>query len=106
MAPPLEGEEDAVLLSRRDAAEKVDHLEAGAERLLAELRQLRAGQQAGDRYGELAAEMLRHPLVVAGQDLHRDAVAFEALQDGGDSRLRGVEKGRKAGKDQLPLVLD
>ena len=49
MAAPLQGQDDAVLLGGRDAAEEVDLLDPRAQRLLAERRHLRAGEHAGNR---------------------------------------------------------
>src|SRR5262249_42831122 len=103
---PLEGEDDPVLLGGRDPAEQVDRGHAGTERLFAQSSQLGSRQGAGDRNGELAAKMLRDPLVVPGQDLDGDAAAPEACQRRLDTRLGRVEEGREAGEDQLPLVAD
>ena len=53
----------------------------------------------------LSADVPRDELVVAGQDLHRDAVALELREDVGDVRQDGSAKLMKPGEHQIGLVV-
>ena len=98
MAAPLQGQDDAVLLRGRDAAEEVDLLDPRAQGLLAERRHLGAGEDAGNRNFQRAAEVMGHPLIVAGQDLDRDAASPEGLDGRPAPCLGGSRKAAKPAK--------
>ena len=78
--------------------------ETGAQRLVAQRRQLVPGEHAGDRQAELGADVPGHPLVVAGQDLHRDAARGQRRGSPPGAGLGRVEEGHEAGEDQFALV--
>ena len=53
---------------------------------------------------DLAADVLGDQLVVAGEDLHHDAVAAERAERLGDALHRRIEEGHEAGEHELALV--
>ena len=74
VAAPLEGEQDALLLLRRHAAEQVDRRQARPRALVAQVRVISSPVSTPlTGTAELVADMLGDALVVAGQDLDVDA---------------------------------
>ena len=53
---------------------------------------------------DASADVPRHELVVAGQDLHGDAVALELREDVGDIGQDRVGEADEAGQHQIGLV--
>ena len=68
--------------------------------------ELAAEHDVSDVEPDVAADLARHEVVVAGEDLHRDSLRGERSQRGGRGFLRGVEKPDEAGQNQLRLVGD
>jgi len=64
-----------------------------------------AGDDAGTVEADLTADVLGDELVVAGEDLHHNAVAAERVERLGDSLHRRIEEGHEAGKYELTLVV-
>ena len=69
-------------------------------------RDLRTVQRSADGEAELAADMPRDLLIVAGHHLHGDAEVGERRQRLTGPRLRRIEEGQEAGEGQLRLVGD
>jgi hypothetical protein len=78
MAAVLQAEDDPVRLNRRHPTEEARLLEPGRQRLVRERLDFGARQRPGDRNAALAADMPRHALVVAAQDLDRDAACRQS----------------------------
>ena len=95
---------DAVLLNGRDPAEQVRLFQPRGKRFVAERFDLGAGQQPGDRNAEFGADMLRHALVVAAEDLDADTLGPKR----GDGRARAcfwrIGEDDEAGKHQFLLI--
>ncbi len=103
-APPAQRLDDAVLLRRIDAAEHVRIDRARGERMLVEARDFAAGQHARDRHAELRADVPRHALVVAGQDLHRHAGVAQRIDRASRARLRRIEERHEADEGEVAFV--
>ena len=95
VAAALQPKNDAVLLNGRDPAEQVRLFQPRGERLVAERFDLGAGQQPGDRNAELGADMLRHALVVAAEDLDADTLGPERGDGRPGARFGGSKKTTK-----------
>ena len=63
-----------------------------------------ASDDAGTVEADLTADMLGDKLVVAGEDLHHDAVAAERAERLGDAFHRRIEEGHETGEHELTLV--
>src|SRR5207245_5258943 len=59
---------------------------------------------AGTLEADLTADVLGDKLVVAGEDLHHDAVAAERTERLGDAFHRRIEEGHETGEHELTLV--
>src|SRR3984893_2639863 len=95
---------DAILLSGRDPAEQVRLLQPRAERFLTERFDLGASQHPGDRNAEFGADMLRHSLVVAAEDLDVDTLGPKRGDGRPRARLWRIEKDDESGKNQISFV--
>src|SRR5580692_10996005 len=104
MAAVPQPKNDAILLSGRDPAEEVRLLQPRAERFLTERFDLGAGQHPGDRNAEFGADMLRHALVVAAEDLDANTLGPKRGDGRPGARLWRIEKDDEAGKNQILFV--
>src|ERR1700675_668875 len=104
MAAVSQPKNDTVLLSGRDPAEQVRLLQPSAKRFLAERFDLGAGQHPGDRNAEFGADMLRHPLVVAAEDLDADTLGPKRGEGRPCARFWRIAEDNEAGEHQFLLV--
>ena len=74
------------------------------ERAVGHALDLVAADDAGTVEADLTADVLGDQLVVAGEDLHHDAVAAERAERLGDAFHRRIEEGHEAGEHELTLV--
>ena len=74
------------------------------ERAVGHALDLVAPDDAGTVEADLTAHVLGDQLVVAGEDLHHDAVAAERAECLGDALHRRIEEGHEAGEHELTLV--
>src|SRR5439155_8062472 len=95
---------DTVLLSGRDPAEQVRLLQPSAKRFLAERFDLGAGQHPADRNAEFSADMLRHPLVVAAEDLDADTLGPKRGDGRPGACFWRIEEDDEAGKNQILFI--
>ena len=95
---------DAVLLNGRDPAEQVRLFQPRGERFVAERFDLGAVQQPGDRNAEFGADMLRHALVVAAEDLDADTLGPKRGDGRPCARFWRIGEDDEAGKNQISLV--
>ena len=93
-----------VLLRGRDAGEDGRLLGHRRERAVGHALDLVATDDAGTVEADLTADVRGDKLVVAGEDLHHDAVAAEGAERLGDAFQRGIEEGHEAGEHELTLV--
>src|SRR6266446_3237052 len=100
----LEREDDAVFLRGGDAGEDGRLLSYRGESAVGHALDLVATDDAGTVEADLTADVLGDKLVVAGEDLHHDAVAAERAERLGDAFHRRVEEGHEAGEHELTLV--
>ena len=98
MAAVPQPKNDAILLSGRDPAEQVRLLQPRAERFLTERFDLGAGQHPSNRNAEFGADMLRHALVVAAEDLDADTLGPKRGDGRPGARLCGSKKTTKPAK--------
>ena len=82
--------------SGRDPAEQVRLFQPRGERFVAERLDLGAGQHPVDRNAEFAADMLRHALVVAAEDLDADTLDPKRGDGRPRARLWRVEEHRQS----------
>src|ERR1700720_233455 len=104
MAAVPQPKNDAVLLSWCDPAEQVRLLQPRGERFLTERFDLGAGQHPGDRNAEFGADMLRHALVVAAEDLDADTLGPKRGDGRPCARFWRIGEDDEAGKNQISFV--
>ena len=104
MAAVSQPKNDTVLLSGRDPAEQVRLLQASAKRFLTERFDLGAGQHPADRNAEFSADMLRHPLVVAAEDLEADTLGPKRGDGRPGACFWRIEEDDEAGKNQILFI--
>ena len=98
VAAPLQGEQDPILLRRRDAGEHGRPLRDGAERGVGHGVQVGAHHETAVVETYTAGDVARHALVVAGQDLDRARrpgearPPFHGRREAPDRRRRGIRR--------------
>src|ERR1019366_2118957 len=71
---------------------------------IVEANQFTAEYDVVDGQPDIATDLTRDEVVIAGQNLDRDSVRRERLERGGGTVLRRIEEGNKPGEDQVRLV--
>ena len=96
--------DDALLVRGREAREDVVILDGGAQVGVAHRLDFRAEQDFLRGNADLAADLTRDEIVVAGEHFHPHAVGLQCGDGGGRGVLRRIEKGEVAAQDEVGLV--
>ena len=99
------GLDDPRLLLRGDAREDRRLRQRGGELRVVELLELGAGERSVDGQADVGADLLRDAVVVAGDDLHLDVEALEAVERVAGVGLRTIDEGEEAREVQVVLVV-
>ncbi len=102
----LERAHDARFVVRGELGEHGVLRRDRAERRVVESGQLGAEYDVSDVEPDVAANLARDEVVVAGEDLHRDPLGGERSERGSGGFLRRIEEPDEAGQNQLRLVGD
>ena len=100
----LQGLDDALLVSGRDAGKQRGLARRVGKLIVGHLLDLAAEQHELGGQPDLLADLAGDQIVVAGDDLDRDAVALQGLDGRRGGLLGRIEEGDIAVQDQVALV--